>query len=294
MKLAATIKRLALSKYVYALVFVAGAVAFSYPLMMELINSQTQTRIISSYKTELDKHNEVDIAKMLEEAEVYNQFVERLEGNVTDPITEEEQELLSGVDYENVYIVGSETLGYVTIPKIDVELPLYKGTSDAVLNRGVGHLERSSLPVGGENTHSVLLAHRGLPTSRLFRDLNLLEKGDVFLVHSLDTTLAYEVESSMIILPTEVEFLQIQKGRDLCTLVTCEPYMINSHRLLVTGHRIDYDPTAFEGDIDGHISLFQKYWEYFLVGGISAFIAWLLILFTRKRMKKKNRLKNND
>jgi sortase A len=293
-KLAATIKRLALSKYVYALVFVAGAVAFSYPLMMELINSQTQTRIISSYKTELDKHNEVDIAKMLEEAEVYNQFVERLEGNVTDPITEEEQELLSGVDYENVYIVGSETLGYVTIPKIDVELPLYKGTSDAVLNRGVGHLERSSLPVGGENTHSVLLAHRGLPTSRLFRDLNLLEKGDVFLVHSLDTTLAYEVESSMIILPTEVEFLQIQKGRDLCTLVTCEPYMINSHRLLVTGHRIDYDPTAFEGDIDGHISLFQKYWEYFLVGGISAFIAWLLILFTRKRMKKKNRLKNND
>ncbi|MDR2715512.1 MAG: class C sortase [Coriobacteriaceae bacterium] len=283
MKLAATIKRLALSKYVYALVFVAGAAAFFYPLVTNYMNYQAQTQVISAYKKELAAQNAIDVAELLEKATAYNEFIARLEGNATDAITEEEQ-ALSEVAYDDLYIVGAQALGYVTIPKIDVELPLFQGSSDAVLNHGVGHLERSSLPVGGENTHSVLVGHRGLPTSRLFRDLDLLEKGDLFFVHAFDTSLAYEVESIIVILPTEAEFLQIQKGRDLCTLITCEPYMVNSHRLLVTGHRIDYDPDLLDQEVDGRISFFRKYWEYFLVGGLTA-LAWLAVFLVRRRLK---------
>jgi sortase A len=282
-KLAATIKRLALSKYVYALVFVAGAAAFFYPLVTNYMNYQAQTQVISAYKKELAAQNAIDVAELLEKATAYNEFIARLEGNATDAITEEEQ-ALSEVAYDDLYIVGAQALGYVTIPKIDVELPLFQGSSDAVLNHGVGHLERSSLPVGGENTHSVLVGHRGLPTSRLFRDLDLLEKGDLFFVHAFDTSLAYEVESIIVILPTEAEFLQIQKGRDLCTLITCEPYMVNSHRLLVTGHRIDYDPDLLDQEVDGRISFFRKYWEYFLVGGLTA-LAWLAVFLVRRRLK---------
>ncbi|MCL1799548.1 MAG: class C sortase [Eggerthellaceae bacterium] len=283
MKLAATIKRLALSKYVYALVFVAGAAAFFYPLVTNYMNYQAQTQVISAYKKELAAQNAIDVAELLEKATAYNEFIARLEGNATDAITEEEQ-ALSEVAYDDLYIVGAQALGYVTIPKIDVELPLFQGSSDAILNHGVGHLERSSLPVGGENTHSVLVGHRGLPTSRLFRDLDLLEKGDLFFVHAFDTSLAYEVESIIVILPTEAEFLQIQKGRDLCTLITCEPYMVNSHRLLVTGHRIDYDPDLLDQEVDGRISFFRKYWEYFLVGGLTA-LAWLAVFLVRRRLK---------
>jgi len=282
-KLAATIKRLALSKYVYALVFVAGAAAFFYPLVTNYMNYQAQTQVISAYKKELAAQNAIDVAELLEKATAYNEFIARLEGNATDAITEEEQ-ALSEVAYDDLYIVGAQALGYVTIPKIDVELPLFQGSSDAILNHGVGHLERSSLPVGGENTHSVLVGHRGLPTSRLFRDLDLLEKGDLFFVHAFDTSLAYEVESIIVILPTEAEFLQIQKGRDLCTLITCEPYMVNSHRLLVTGHRIDYDPDLLDQEVDGRISFFRKYWEYFLVGGLTA-LAWLAVFLVRRRLK---------
>lgn len=271
-----------LSKQIYALVFLMGAVAFLYPLVSNMVNRQAQTHAITRYEEEVAACGLAQIEGLRNDAQSYNRFVAGLEGNVTDGLTEEEQST-TDVVYMSVLSTG-EAIGYVKIPKIDVELPIYRGTSDAVLSRGVGHLERSSLPVGGTDTHTVLVGHRGLPTSRLFRDLGLLQVGDVFLVNSLGTTLAYEVESITTVLPSDVSSLQVQEGRDLCTLVTCDPYMVNSHRLLVTGHRVDYAP-SFETAAAEQGHFFQRYWEYFMViGAFMLLVAALALL--RWRIKR--------
>lgn len=277
-------KSFILSKYVYIFLFVVGAIAFLYPLVTSLINYQAQTHVISSYEEDMQALSEQEKKELRTEAENYNMFVAGLEGNVTDKITDAEREA-SDIVYMNVLATG-EAIGHVEIPKLDIDLPIYRGASEEVLSQGIGHLERSSLPIGGENTHSVLTGHRGLPSSRLFRDLDKLVIGDVFLIDSLDEKLAYEVESIRVVLPHEVESLQIQEGRDLSTLITCEPYMINSHRMLVTGHRIDYVPTQDELIQDGKISFFEKYIEYFIIVGVFFFlllVVWLFRRFLRKR-----------
>lgn len=284
MKEKATATSFGKGKLVYIILFVVGAVAFLYPLVTSMINMQTQTRVIADYQQEIDRLAEYERLALMTEAQNYNDFVKDLEGNVTDDITDAER-LRSDTIYMNVLVVG-DTIGYVKIPKIDVELPIFRGTSDEVLDAGIGHLERSSLPIGGENTHSVLTGHRGLPTSRLFRDLNLLEKEDIFLINSLNGTLAYKVETAITVLPHEVEMLQIQEGRDLCTLITCDPYMINSHRLLVMGERTDYTPEMEQAPPD-RISFLQKYWEYFVI--ISIFAAlWIAVWLVRMWCKRKH------
>ena len=280
----ATIRKFALSKYIYVLVFLTGAIAFFYPLISSLINYQAQTRVISNYREEVASFDETTLEGFMNDGQLYNQFIASLEGNVTDEITERERSN-TNVVYMRVLSTG-EAIGNLRIPKLDVELPIYRGTSDDVLNMGVGHLERSSLPIGGESTHSVLMAHRGLPSSRLFRDLNLMKEGDVFFIDSLGMTLAYEVESIRVVLPTEVESLQIREGRDLCTLITCDPYMINSHRLLVTGHRIEYKEELEDIVPQGHINFFQKYYEYFAIVGFFTLL-WFMILLIRRRLRRK-------
>lgn len=284
MKATSSIRSLVLSKYIYVAIFVIGALAFAYPLVTSMINLQTQTRVISNYEQERAALDEAEKERLLQEAEEYNRFVANLEGNVTDEMTPEEQ-AATDVVYMSVLSTG-EAIGYVEIPKIEVDLPIYRGATDEILERGIGHLERSSLPVGGESTHSVLTGHRGLPSSRLFRDLDKLEIGDVFIVDSLEGKLAYEVESIVSVLPYEVESLRIQEGRDLCTLVTCDPYMINSHRMLVTGYRVDYVPELLEEASQNKISFFEKYIEYFLIVGFFAvlmLIMWLIRVILRKK-----------
>ena len=281
-----TAKSFILSKYIYVFIFVLGAIAFLYPLITSMINAQTQTQVISNYESEMASMAEAEKQEVREEAESYNDFVASLEGNVTDEITDEEK-ATTDVIYMSVMTTG-EAIGYVEIPKIEVELPIFHGSSDAVLERGIGHLERSSLPVGGKNTHSVLSGHRGLPTARLFRDLGMLELGDIFFIDTLGEKLAYEIESKKIVLPYEVESLRIQEGRDLATLVTCEPYMINSHRMLLTGHRIDYTEAEVEKASENSISFFEKYIEYFvivLIFALIAFISWLLQRYVRKKQR---------
>lgn len=279
------IKTFALSKFIYAVVFVIGALAFAYPLVTSMVNLQTQTRVISNYEQARAALDEEEKNRLLYEAEEYNRFVANLEGNVTDEMTKEEQ-AATDVVYMSVLSTG-EAIGSVEIPKIEVELPIYRGASDEVLERGIGHLERSSLPVGGESTHSVLTGHRGLPSSRLFRDLDKLQIGDVFVIDSLEGKLAYEVESVVSVLPYEIESLRIQEGRDLCTLVTCDPYMINSHRLLVTGHRIDYVPSVIEEASQHKISFFEKYIEYFAIVGFFALVALIVWLLQKRAMRKR-------
>ena len=275
-----------MSKYFYLLIFALGALVFFYPLITSYYNAQTQTRVISNYEEEMQALDKEEKQRLKEEADNYNSFIAELEGNVTDEMTPAEKEA-SEVVYLSVLATG-EAIGYVEIPKIDIKLPIFRGASDAVLDKGIGHLERSSLPVGGVSTHSVLTGHRGLPQAHMFRDLGRLEIGDIFLINTLDERHAYEVESIKIVLPHEVESLGIQEGRDLCTLVTCDPYMINSHRMFVTGHRLDYNPALIEEVQE--ISFFEKYIEYFVIVGFFALLLVVLWVIRKRMLKKRRRL----
>jgi len=278
----ATVRKLLLSKSVYVLLFVVGAVAFLYPLVSNILNYRAQTRVIYDYTAEVAAFDEATLVSKRESARIYNEYIAGLEGYVTDDLLDTERDA-SSVVYMSTLNVGP-SMGFITIPKIDVKLPIYHGDGDDVLSIGVGHMERSSLPIGGESTHTVLVGHRGLPTSHMFRDLGLLEVGDLFFIDTLDERLAYEVESIKIVLPAEATSLQVQEDRDLATLITCEPYMINSHRLLVTGHRTEYVEDMAE-NVEGRITFFQKYWEYFLIVAVFVLLLILTILVQRQYRK---------
>ena len=212
--------------------FLVGICILLYPAFSDYWNSKTQSRAITDYESVLDNLDENDYNAIFERAHAYNKAL--YETNY--PL----------MDYKNVpgydgtlRITDDDMIGYLKIDRIGVELPIYHGTSDDVLNRGVGHLEGSSLPVGGENTHSVMSAHRGLPSSKLFTDLDRMEIGDTFQITVLDQVLTYQVDFIKVIEPNDVSNLQIIEGGDYCTLFTCTPYGINTHRLLVRGVRIE-------------------------------------------------------
>lgn len=201
----------------------------AYPIISEYIKSKTQTQVISSYEQTIKDLSEEELNRLKKEAEDYNN---RLSGN-TESIND--SDVKSYIDLLNV----GDIIGYIEIPKIKVELPIYHGTDDLVLQKGIGHLESSSLPVGGPNTHAILTGHRGLPTSTLFTHLDKVEEGDIFYIKVLNDILAYKVDQIKVVEPTEVSDLAIIDGEDYVTLITCTPYMINSHRLLVRGVRTD-------------------------------------------------------
>ena len=212
--------------------FLIGISVLLYPAFSNFWNSRTQSRAIVDYESVLEYLKPEDYSAIFQAADDYNaalhalKFPLRNHGDV------------SGY-YDALKIEGTSIIGYVKIDKIGVELPVYHGTSDEVLNRGVGHLEGTSLPVGGESTHSVMSAHRGLPSAKLFTDLDRLEMGDTFQITVLDRVLTYQVDQVKVITPREIDDLQIVEGKDYCTLFTCTPYGINTHRLLVRGIRIE-------------------------------------------------------
>ena len=204
-----------------------------YPTVSDYWNARHQSDVISSYLEEVAQMDDDRYASIWEEARAYNARLAE-EGN-TWILTEAQKE-----EYERqLDVSASGAISYVDIPAINCQLPVYHGTGDAVLQVAIGHIEGSSLPTGGESTHCVLSGHRGLPSAQLFSKLDQLVVGDVFYLQTLDETLTYEVDQILIVLPHETEALEIQKGRDLCTLVTCTPYGVNSHRLLVRGHRVE-------------------------------------------------------
>ena len=212
--------------------FLVGICILLYPAFSDYWNSKTQSRAITDYESVLDNLNEKDYNAIFERAYDYNKALYETDYPLVD------YKNVSGY-FDTLSVTDNDMIGYLKIDRIGVELPIYHGTSDNVLNRGVGHLEGSSLPVGGENTHSVMSAHRGLPSSKLFTDLDRLEKGDTFQIIILDQVLTYQVDLIKVIVPTDVSDLQIIEGGDYCTLFTCTPYGINTHRLLVRGVRIE-------------------------------------------------------
>lgn len=212
--------------------FLVGICILLYPAISDYWNSKTQSRAIVDYESVLKDMDKEDYAAIFNTANAYNQALAEL-GN---PLINHTQ--IPGYT-EALRISESNMMGYLKIERIGVELPIYHGTSDEVLNKGVGHLEGSSLPVGGENTHCVMSAHRGLPSAKLFTDLDRMEKGDTFQIVVLDQVLTYQVDQIKVIEPNDISDLQIIPGGDYCTLFTCTPYGINTHRLLVRGIRIE-------------------------------------------------------
>ena len=212
--------------------FLVGICVLLYPAFSDFWNSKTQSRAITDYESVLDNLDENDYNAIFERAHAYNKALYETNYPLID------YKNVPGY-YDTLRITDNDMIGYLKIDRIGVELPIYHGTSDDVLNRGVGHLEGSSLPIGGENTHSIMSAHRGLPSSKLFTDLDRMEIGDTFQIIVLDQVLTYQVDFIKTIEPNDVSDLQIIKGRDYCTLFTCTPYGINTHRLLVRGVRIE-------------------------------------------------------
>ena len=212
--------------------FLVGVCILLYPALSDFWNSKTQSRAITDYESVLDNMSEHEYEAIFEAAHAYNRALYETEYPLVD------YGKVPGYN-EALTVTENGMIGYLKIDRIGVELPIYHGTSSSVLNKGVGHLEGSSLPVGGENTHSIMSAHRGLPTAKLFTDLDRLEKGDTFQIIVLDQVFTYQVDYIKVIEPTDVSDLQIIEGGDYCTLFTCTPYGINTHRLLVRGVRIE-------------------------------------------------------
>lgn len=225
-----------LSTILLVLMLVTGLALLLYPSFSNWWNSFHQSRAVSSYTEKVSHIADDEYEQMLGEARRYNEEIS-LTG-IRWQLTDQEKE-----KYESLLdISGTGIMGYIEIPGIDVLLPVYHGTDENVLQTAVGHLEGTSLPVGGEGSHCVLSGHRGLPSARLFTDLDRLTKGDTFLLNVLDEVLTYEVDQIRIVLPDDLSDLTIEEGRDYCTLVTCTPYGINTHRLLVRGRRIETRP----------------------------------------------------
>lgn len=222
-----------LTTVILLLVLLTGLSLLLYPTVSDYWNSFHQSRAIASYTAQVEEMNPADYEAMWNAAAEYNQ---RLLADTGDRyrMTEAEEE-----EYESLLdVTGTGVMGYVEIPKLKTSLPIYHGTDAAVLQIAIGHLAGSSLPVGGEGTHCVLTGHRGLPSAKLFTNLDEMVEGDTFSLHVLDQTLTYEVDQIRVVEPQELDDLEIEEGKDYCTLVTCTPYGVNSHRLLVRGHRI--------------------------------------------------------
>lgn len=212
--------------------FLIGICILLYPTVSDYWNSITQTRAIVDYESVLENLKPEDYTAIFDKAHAYNKALYETKFPLTDY-----KEVPGYAD--TLRVTENDMIGYLAIDRIGVELPIYHGTSDEVLNKGVGHLEGSSLPVGGESTHCIMSAHRGLPSSKLFTDLDRVEIGDTFRITVLDQVLTYQVDMIKIVLPTDASALQIIEGGDYCTLLTCTPYGINTHRLLVRGIRIE-------------------------------------------------------
>lgn len=218
--------------------FLLGASILLYPSVSAYLNSQNQAKVVEDYSNQVKQMNDAETEKELQKAREFNENLKRTV--VIDPFTEEMNQQLSE-EYLKILNKNNGQIGTLIIPKIQLKLPVYHGTEAKVLKKGVGHIQNTAFPVGGGGTHAVLSAHRGLPEARLFTDLDKLEKGDMFFIQVLDETLAYEVDQIKTVLPEDTGDLQPSEEQDYVTLVTCTPYGVNTHRLLVRGKRVAYD-----------------------------------------------------
>ena len=268
------------------LLLLAGVSLLLYPSLSDYWNSMHQTRAIASYAETVSQLDTAQYDEMWKAAQDYNRSLAQRE--TAFALTDEQK-----AAYESLLDVsGLDVMGYIEIPEIDCSLPIYHGTEESVLQVAVGHLEWSNLPVGGEGTHCVLSGHRGLPSAKLFTNLDKLAVGDTFLLRVLDEVLTYEVDQILIVEPEQVDALGIVPGEDYCTLVTCTPYGINTHRLLVRGHRVENTPEAARM----HVTADATQFDPLLVAPVLAIpvlLLLLMILLVPKRRRKSREDKND-
>ena len=276
-------KRKHISTIFIILIFLVGLGFISYPTVSNLWNQAHQSRAIATYSKQVEKLDDSENKKMLKAARKYNKSL----------LKKSDHWKLSKKDkkkYESLLDVsGTGIMGYIEVPKIDCSLPIYHGTDEGALQIAIGHLDGSSLPVGGKNTHCVLSGHRGLPSARLFTDLDQMEEGDIFILNILGRKLAYEVDQIKVVLPEEMSDLEIEEGKDLCTLVTCTPYGINTHRLLVRGHRTKYVEKKVEEE-QKKVQTKKTDIRLMIAGGTGVLILLIIIIVIviKRRRKRRN------
>lgn len=275
----------------FGLMFLIGFGILVYPTIADQWNTYRQSRLINNYKDVIAEMEPEDFTKEWEAARSFNATIPQ--NNIYgDVFGEDGKEAENTAYWQVLNIAGDGVMGYLSIPKIDVKLSIYHGTSDEVLQTGIGHLDGTALPIGGESTHSVLAAHRGLPSARLFTDVDQLQEGDKFYIHVLDEVLAYQVDQILDMVDkddheTLEAALQTEEGKDYVTLFTCTPYGVNSHRLLVRGVRVPYngeedvEPAAAESMLQS----IQDYYMLYLILGLA--VTFLVILLLRFLMKPK-------
>ncbi len=278
------------SNKILILVFLVGLSLLLYPILSDLWNSRVQSKAIATYEESVSKMTQEDYTAYWEAANEYNKRL----------LTKTNRYYLSESDkkeYENILSTDDTgIMGYVEIPVINVSLPIYHGISDEVLQVAIGHIEGTSLPVGGPSTHCAISGHRGLPSAKLFTNLDKMEEGDIFLIHTLDDVLAYQVDRILIVEPEDVSGLEIEENKDYCTLITCTPYGINSHRLLVRGERIEYNENTieqlvFKGDANRIEPI--KVAPVIAVPILVILFIWLL-WSTRDKNNKSNKVSNKE
>lgn len=280
------------NKIFIVIIFLFGLSLLLYPFIANQWNGYRQKRLISSYDqtvAEQEASEGIDYEAEWERAEAYNEAL--LPSILPDSFAVAEA---SGEDEEYMSclnITGNGMMGKVEIPKIDITIPIFHTTEEEVLQNAAGHLEGSSLPIGGENSHAVISAHRGLPSAALFTDLDKLEEGDHFLLHILDDTLCYQVDKISVVEPEDTAVLAVEDGEDLVTLLTCTPYGVNSHRLLVRGHRVPYELEEIKDEKLSltNMSLHTNYLLWIIVGLLVTAIFSLVLYRREKKLERRKK-----
>lgn len=275
------------------LIVLIGVGILIYPSLSEYLSQIHGSRATASYDNSVREMEEARIQQLLEQAYEYNrQLASTNVGKA--PLSDDNGNPITPDSYDSLLNIDSTgMMAYINIPKLNTTIPIYHGTEESVLQVGIGHLQNTSLPVGGESTHAALSGHRGLPTASLFTDLDQMEIGDLFFIKILNQTLAYEVDQILTVLPSEMDALAIEQGKDYVTLITCTPYGINSHRLLVRGHRVPYTPELEEvaaTEQPGWFESLPMQYRHFMIGiAVVVMIVVLrgIVVSVRKRKKKK-------
>ena len=259
------------------LIFILGLLIATYPIISNYYYTIDNNNQIAEFNEAVAEMPNKEVLERIELAKAYNETLDP--SRLADPYTEREKK---GVENYARMLEVREKIGYVDIPKIGQQIPVYAGTSEDVLQHACGHLEGTSLPIGGKDTHAVITAHRGLPQVKLFRDLDKMEVGDLFFFTNVKETLAYKVDQILVVEPWDFEPVLVVEGKDLMTLLTCTPYMINSHRLLVRGHRVPYVPEVKE-----EIERAKFNYKSLIVPGLILAIVMLIIyLYIRHRRRR--------
>lgn len=282
-----------IANILFGILFLIGFGILIYPTVSDQWNTYRQNQLISSYESQVSDLTEEDFTDEWKKAEAFNSNL--TQNNLYGDVFGEDEKDIRTTEYWKVLnVAGDGVMGYLSIPKINIKLAVYHGTADDVLQTGVGHLNGTKLPIGGESTHSVLAAHRGLPSARLFTDIDQMKKGDMFYIHVLDEILKYQVDEILDMVDkddreTLDKALQIEQGKDQVTLFTCTPYGVNSHRLLVRGTRVPYngEEEVETTVVDSMLKSVQNYYMLYLILGLS--VTLLIILLMRYLFKRKSR-----